>query len=106
MERIGGWEEEGEQENWVGARFAASIWIYTKAVVCNGQGHMQNLRIFKLRSILEAFNGVRDDALDDHVWVSEQTTALQEAKILEALHNDMRGSVENVVVLSTNQSQQ
>ena len=37
MDRIGGWEEEeGEQENWVGARFAASIWIYTIAVVCNG----------------------------------------------------------------------
>ena len=33
MDRIGGWEEaEGEQENWAGARFAASIWIYTKAV--------------------------------------------------------------------------
>ena len=49
MDRIGGWEEEeGEQENWVGARFAASIWIYTKAVVCNGQSHMQNFRTFKI----------------------------------------------------------
>ena len=46
MGRIGGWEkEECEQENWV--RFAGSIWIYTTAVVCNGQSHMQNFRIFK-----------------------------------------------------------
>ena len=28
---------------------------------------------------------VRDVALDDHVWVSEMTTAQQEAKVLEAL---------------------
>ena len=49
MDRIGGWEEEeGEQENWVGARLAASIWIYTKSVVCNEQSHMQNFKIFKL----------------------------------------------------------
>ena len=32
MDRIGGWkEEESEQENWVGPRFAASMWIYTKS---------------------------------------------------------------------------
>ena len=62
MGRIGGWEEEEcEQENWVGARFAGIIWIYTRAVVCNGQSHMQNFRIFKLRSILEAVTWVCDD---------------------------------------------
>ena len=59
MDKVGGWEdEEGEQENWLGPRLAASMWIYTKAVVCNGQKHMQNLRIFKLRSIMEAINWV------------------------------------------------
>ena len=59
MDKIGGWEEEeGEQENWVGPRFASSIWIYTKSVVCNGQNHKQNNRIFQLRSILEAVNWV------------------------------------------------
>ena len=30
-----------------------------------------------------------DDALDDHAWVSEQTTALQEAKVLESLPHDI-----------------
>ena len=29
-----------------------------------------------------------DDALDEHVWVPEQTISLEEAKVLEALHYD------------------
>ena len=33
MDKIGGWEEE----TWVGSRFPASMWMYTKAVICNGQ---------------------------------------------------------------------
>ena len=33
-----GWEE---QEKWVGSRFAACMWIYTKAVICNGQENTQ-----------------------------------------------------------------
>ena len=46
---------------------------------------MQNFKILKLRSILEAVIWVCDDALDGHVWVSERTGALQEAKVSEAL---------------------
>ena len=30
-----------EQENWVVARFAASMWINTEVVACNGPRHMQ-----------------------------------------------------------------
>ena len=30
-----------------------------------------------------------DDALDEHVWVSELTISCQEAKVLEALQNDL-----------------
>ena len=33
MDRTGGLEEGDEQENWVRTIFAASMWIYTKAVV-------------------------------------------------------------------------
>ena len=58
MDRIGGGEDGDEQEKWVSARFAASMCIYTQAVVCNGQNHTQNFRIFMLRSILEAVNWV------------------------------------------------
>ena len=36
MDKIGGCEEE----NWVGSRYAASMWMYTEAVLCNGQNHM------------------------------------------------------------------
>ena len=32
MDKIG----RREEEDWVGSRFAASMWTYTKAVVCNG----------------------------------------------------------------------
>ena len=32
MDKIG----RREEEDWVGSRFAASMWMYTKAVVCNG----------------------------------------------------------------------
>ena len=50
---------------------------------------MQIVRIYNLRSILEAVNWVCDDALDDRVWVSEITIALQEANILEPLQYDL-----------------
>ena len=33
---------------------------------------------------MEAVNWVCDDAIDEHVWVSEQTTPLQEAKVLDS----------------------
>ena len=85
MDKIRGWE----QENLVGSRFAASKWIFTTAVICNGQGNMQEYRLLKLRSIMEAVNWVWDDALDDRVWVSEPTISCQEAKVLEALQYDL-----------------
>ena len=37
MDKLGGWEKE----NCVGSRFAACMWIYTKAVIWNGQENMQ-----------------------------------------------------------------
>ena len=43
---------EGRKEDTcVGPKFAASVWIYTKAVACNGPGNMQEYRVLKLRSI-------------------------------------------------------
>ena len=91
MTKSEGWEEE----SWVGSKFAASMWIYTKAVICNGQNNMQGYRVQKIRSIMEAVNdgfvmhSPCDDALDDHVWVPELTISCQEAKILEALQYDL-----------------
>ena len=76
MDKIGGCEEE----NWVGSRYAASMWIYTEAVLCNGQNHMENYNFVKVRSIMEVAKWVCDDALDERVWVSELTMSCQEAK--------------------------
>ena len=66
MDKTGGWEEEeGKQENWVGPIFAASMWIFTKAVVCNGQNHMQNYRTFKKGSIMEVVNWGNQSLVSD-----------------------------------------
>ena len=85
MDKIG----RREEEYWVGSRFAASMWMYTKAVVCNGQGPMQNYRLLKFRSIMKAVNWVCDNALDEQMKVSELTISCQEAKVLEALQYDL-----------------
>ena len=85
MDIIGGWEEE----DWVVSRFAAGMFIYTKAVIRNGQNNMENYRLLKFSSIMEAVNWVCDDALDDHVWVSELTISCLESKVLEALQYDL-----------------
>ena len=59
MDKIGGWEDE----DLVGSRFAACMWICTKAVMCNGQNHMQDYSLVNFRSAMEAVNCVCDDAL-------------------------------------------
>ena len=46
MDRIGDWIEDGRSEDGsqIGVRLAASMWIYTKAVICNGHEHMDVFR--------------------------------------------------------------
>ena len=104
MDKIEGWEEE----SWVGSKFAASMWIHTKAVICNGQDNMQEYRVLKCRSMMEAVNWVCDDALGDHVWVSELTISCQEAKVFgsSAIRpcKPMHSPVGYVVVLGTEKS--
>ena len=53
MDNIEGWEEE---EQWVSSRFAACMWIYTKAVIYNGQGNMQEYLVQGFRSVMEGVN--------------------------------------------------
>ena len=65
MDKIGWWEEE----HWVGSRFTACMWICTKAAICDGQNNVQNYRLPKLRSMMEAVKFVYDNVLDDDVWV-------------------------------------
>ena len=50
IDKIGGWKEE----NRVGSRFAASMWICTEAVICKDQNNMQDYKLQDFRSIMEA----------------------------------------------------
>ena len=81
MDRIGGWEEGNEQEKRVGARFAASLWIYSKDVVCDGHRNMQAFRVNRVNATMEAVHLVCDDVLEEHERVSEFSLALQETKV-------------------------
>ena len=82
MDKIGGWDEGDEQEDQIGARFGASLWIFTKAVVCNCQRNMENFMINKMNSI---------------------TVAGMEPRRFHEDRGSVRGAVEDVVVLGSNQ---
>ena len=84
MDKIEGWEEE---DKWVGSRFAACLWIYTKAVLCDGQESTQEYLRRRLLSILESNNWVCDDALEDHrrKGVSDLSVSISENEVLAAL---------------------
>ena len=86
MDKIGRWVEE---ETWVGSRFAACMWIYTKAVLGDGQENTQEYLRRQIRSIMEGVNLVCDDALEDHEWVSELNISIQETEVLVALNYDI-----------------
>ena len=87
MDKIAGWWEE----NWVGSSLAASMWISTKAVFCVDKTTCRTTGSsnWSLSWKPWVVNWVYDDALDEHVWVSELTISFQEAKVLEALKYDM-----------------
>ena len=79
MDRIGGLEEgrKTRKMGWVKIR-SEHVDLHESCCV----------KIFKSRSIMEAVSWVCDDALYEHVWVSEHTISLQEAKVVEALQYD------------------
>ena len=47
------------------------MWIYTKAVLCDGQGPTQENLRSKLSTIMEIVSWVCEDALRDHEWVTQ-----------------------------------
>ena len=60
------------------------MWIYTEAVLCDGQGLTQeNLRL-KLSTITESASWVCEDAIEDREWVTELAVTLKESEILMA----------------------
>ena len=54
-----------------------------------GQEAVQNYRLLKFRSIMKTVNWVCDNALDEHMKVSELTISCQDAKVVEALQYDL-----------------
>ena len=58
MDRVGGWRFGHEKGSQIGTIFAACMWVHTKAVICNGQRHMETFRINKRNSITEAASWV------------------------------------------------
>ena len=67
IDKVGGWNEE----EWMGSKFAACMWVYTKAVLCDGRWRPpQDLRQM-LRIIMECVSRVCGDFLWEHEWVTE-----------------------------------
>ena len=85
MDRIEGWEEE----QLVGSRFAACVWICTKAVLCDGQDSTQDYLRRRLSTIMESVGCVCEEAMEGHELVSELTISMQESENLVALSCDI-----------------
>ena len=82
MDKVEGWNEG----KCVGSKFAASMWIYTKVVICDGRGRLpQHLRQM-LRIIMR---WATEDFLWEHEWVTEPNVLWKENDMLEALDYDI-----------------
>ena len=77
--------DEWEEEQLVGARFAACVWIRTEAVLCDGQESTQDYLRRRLSTIMESVGWVCEEAMEGHEWVSELNISMQEKEILVAL---------------------
>ena len=82
MDKIRGWEDE---ESWVGSKFAACMWIYTKEALTGGQilDRVQEEYLRKrIKSIMLCTNWVCAGAFVDHEWVSSRTIFQAGGRIL------------------------
>ena len=67
------------------SKFAASMWTYTKAVLCDGQASTQDYLRRWLLSITECVIWVCEEVFGEHEWVSELTISMQEEEVLVVL---------------------
>ena len=85
MDKVEGWKEQ-----WVGLYFSASMWIYTKAALCDGCKRDPPLDWQPvLALIIESVSWVTEDFLWDHEWITETKVTMKENLILEARHYDI-----------------
>ena len=107
MDKVEGWKEE----EWVGSKFAASMWIYTKAAMCDGRKRNPPLDLQTIQAIIiESVSWVTEDFLWDHEWITE-TKSHHERKPHSGgssprHRSAMPSSVGFVMVFSPNKPQQ
>ena len=87
MDKIGGWDEGDEQEDQIGERFGANLWIYTNAVSCIGQRNMEKFVMNKMNSMTVAVNGAQEILYYNHEWTPQYSIVLQECKVLGRMTN-------------------
>ena len=86
MDKVEGWKEE----QWVGSFLAASMWMYTKAALCDGRKCDPPLDLRSILAIIiESVSWVTEDFLWDHEWITETKVTVKESLILVALHYDI-----------------
>ena len=105
MDKVEGWNEE----KWVGSNFVACLWIYTKAVLCDGRRRYLPLDLeFILGTIVKSVTWVSEGSLWEHEWITDTNVTLKENEILEALDYESTCLVHCsgvVTVLSTDEPQ-
>ena len=69
---------------------AASMWMYTKAALCDGRKKDPPLDLQPtLATIIESVSWVTEDSLWEHEWITETKVTMRENPILEARHHDI-----------------
>ena len=88
MDKICGW---GKEQKWVGSLLAAFMWIYIKAVLCDGHDSTQEYFRRRMLSIMECVNWACEEALEEHEWVSTLTISLkeEEEEVLAELEHEI-----------------
>ena len=86
MDKVEGWNEK----KWVGSYLVACMWIYTKAVLCDGRMRHPPLDLQPFLGLfVERASWVTEDFLWEHEWIMETNVTSKENVILEALNYDV-----------------
>ena len=82
--------EGNEPEDQIGARIEANMWIFAKALVCNGQRHMERHHDGQVELDYRGRQwGMGDFPCGSRYWVPQNSIKLLENKVLESLHCDI-----------------
>ena len=88
MEKLVDGEKRQEDENQIGARFGACMWICTQAAISLRPKDMKNF-VSKIHSITEAANKTWDFLCQTHQWIPKSSVEFQESRVRELLQDDL-----------------